>query len=315
MRWMRSMIPSSAGPGSAAVGRASWEMNLPLASASATVVCEGRMSTPMMARSSFSRRKVGRRPRGRRPVGPSRTQFSSISCSTISEIVLRCRPETRARSAREIGCRVRIRLRTIRRLISRTTSLEAPCVRLVSGIGPVITILPDQSTSFAGPPMLQRSRNDAGGGRVEPGRLFSAHGDLEDSGLHDSLAVASDTWENCRGARTNCTVRFSPGPSAHALESFERVERRGARRTGTLYVELNHLLAGPFSGVPDLHRDPHVVAGFGGAGQSQVAIREGGVAQAVAEREERLAREDSGRCGPSCCNRRTAEAGRRIGRR
>src|SRR5204862_2887480 len=51
---------------------------------------------------------------------------SSISCSTIREIVLRCIPETRDRSAREMGCRVRMRFRTMRRLMSRTTSLEAP---------------------------------------------------------------------------------------------------------------------------------------------------------------------------------------------
>ena len=53
--------------------------------------------------------KVGRRPRGGRPVGPSTAQFSSINCSTISEMVLRCKPETRARSARETGWRLRIR--------------------------------------------------------------------------------------------------------------------------------------------------------------------------------------------------------------
>ena len=37
----------------------SCDMNLPLASASATVVCVGRMSTPMMTRSSFKPQKRG----------------------------------------------------------------------------------------------------------------------------------------------------------------------------------------------------------------------------------------------------------------
>ena len=41
------------------------------------------------------------------PVEPSRIHFSLIRSSTISETVLRCSPETRARSARESGCRVR----------------------------------------------------------------------------------------------------------------------------------------------------------------------------------------------------------------
>ena len=36
------------------------------------------------------------------PAGPSITQFPPINSSTINEIVLRCRPDTRASSAREI---------------------------------------------------------------------------------------------------------------------------------------------------------------------------------------------------------------------
>ena len=103
----------------------SCDVNFPFASASAIVVWLGRISTPMITRSSFKRRNVGRRPRGNLPVRPSSTQFSPISCSTIREIVLRCIPETLARSARDTGCRVRIRLSTIRRLISRMTSLDA----------------------------------------------------------------------------------------------------------------------------------------------------------------------------------------------
>ena len=43
----------------------------------------------------------------------------------MSEIVLLCIPEARARSALEIGCRVRIRFNTILRLMSRMTSLDA----------------------------------------------------------------------------------------------------------------------------------------------------------------------------------------------
>src|SRR5260221_796752 len=82
----------------------------------------------MITRSSFSRRKVGRRPRGSRPVGPSSTQCSSTSSSTMSEMVLRCMPDARAKSAREMGWRVRIKLRTILRLMSRTTSLDAVCI-------------------------------------------------------------------------------------------------------------------------------------------------------------------------------------------
>ncbi len=39
--------------------------------------------------------------------------------------MLRCNPETRAKSAREMGCRRRIRFRTTPRLMSRAVSLEA----------------------------------------------------------------------------------------------------------------------------------------------------------------------------------------------
>src|SRR5215813_7622667 len=86
------------------------------------------MSATRMARRSFSRRNVGRRPRGNRPVGPLITHFSSINCSVISETVLRCSPDTRARSAREIGWRCRIKFSTTLRLMSRAVSLEATCV-------------------------------------------------------------------------------------------------------------------------------------------------------------------------------------------
>jgi hypothetical protein len=43
----------------------------------------------------------------------------------IAETVLRCMPERRARLAREIGCCLRIKFRTIRRLMSRAVSLRA----------------------------------------------------------------------------------------------------------------------------------------------------------------------------------------------
>ena len=126
IRCIRSISAFMATFGSEGVLVASWLVNFPLTSAKATVICVGRISTPMITRSSFKRRNVGRRPRGRRPVGPSNTHISSMSCSTIREIVLRCNPDTRAKSAREIGCLVRMRFRTMRRLMPRTTSLDAP---------------------------------------------------------------------------------------------------------------------------------------------------------------------------------------------
>src|SRR5579864_2187282 len=51
-----------------------------------------------------------------------------MSCSVMSETVLRCRPETRARSAREIGCRRRIKFRMTPRLMARAVSLDATSV-------------------------------------------------------------------------------------------------------------------------------------------------------------------------------------------
>jgi len=51
-----------------------------------------------------------------------------MSCSVISDTVLRCRPETRANSAREMGCRRRIRFRMTPRLIARAVSLDATSV-------------------------------------------------------------------------------------------------------------------------------------------------------------------------------------------
>lgn len=85
------------------------------------------MSTAIATRSSFSPTNVGRRPRGGEPIAPSRTQFSSISCSTICEIVLLPSPDRRARSAREMGWLARISSRTISRLMMRAVSLVASC--------------------------------------------------------------------------------------------------------------------------------------------------------------------------------------------
>jgi len=68
---------------------------------------------------------VGRRPRTTETAASSSTQPPSTSPSTINETVLRCSPLARARSARESGCRRRIRSKTIRWLMSRATSLEA----------------------------------------------------------------------------------------------------------------------------------------------------------------------------------------------
>ena len=162
----------------------SWEMNLPLASARATVVCAGRMSTAMITRSSFRRRKVGRRPRGRRPVGPSSTQCSWINCSTIRETVLRCRPDTRARSAREMGWRVRMRFRTIRRLMSRTTSLDAPWI-CFPPVACHFSSPATYCTSFGAPANAQIVRLSAG-------RLLPAHGHPECARLDDPPAIGLD---------------------------------------------------------------------------------------------------------------------------
>src|SRR6185437_13204339 len=85
------------------------------------------MSSASTARCEFSCRNVGRRPRGSLPVGPSTTSRSAISSSMISDTVLRCSPETRARSAREIGCCLRTRFRMRLRLICRGVRFEALC--------------------------------------------------------------------------------------------------------------------------------------------------------------------------------------------
>ncbi len=74
---------------------------------------------------SLSDRSVEGRPRGRRAMAPSATHFSSINCSTMAEMVLGCRPEERARSARATGCCERMISRTMSRLMSRAFSLEA----------------------------------------------------------------------------------------------------------------------------------------------------------------------------------------------
>src|ERR1700677_1425113 len=83
------------------------------------------MSSASTPRWLLTLRKGGRRPRGSRPIDPSTIQRSASSSSTISEMVLRCRPETRARSAREIGCLVRIWLKIRLRLICRGVLFEA----------------------------------------------------------------------------------------------------------------------------------------------------------------------------------------------
>src|ERR1700756_1761985 len=88
------------------------------------------MSSAITARWWFNSRKVGLRPRGSRPVEPSSIHLSLIRSSTISETVLRCRPETRARSARERGWRVRTRLKTRFRLIWRGVLFDALCLRV-----------------------------------------------------------------------------------------------------------------------------------------------------------------------------------------
>src|ERR1700756_5545013 len=88
------------------------------------------MSSAITARWWFNSRKVGLRPRGSRPVEPSSIHLSLIRSSTISETVLRCRPETRARSARDKGWRVRTRLKTRFRLIWRGVLFDALCLRV-----------------------------------------------------------------------------------------------------------------------------------------------------------------------------------------
>src|SRR4030088_2229511 len=88
------------------------------------------MSSAITARWWFSSRNVGRRPRGGLPVEPSSIHLSLIKSSTISETVLRCRPETRARSARERGWRVRTRLKTRFLLIWRGVLFDALCLRV-----------------------------------------------------------------------------------------------------------------------------------------------------------------------------------------
>src|SRR3981081_274180 len=88
------------------------------------------MSSAITARWWFSSRNVGLRPRGGLPVEPSRIHFSLIRSSTISETVLRWRPETRARSARDRGWRVRTRLKTRFRLIWRGVLFDALCLRV-----------------------------------------------------------------------------------------------------------------------------------------------------------------------------------------
>src|SRR5215469_4749805 len=110
------------------VGTVSCDRKRPFTSATATVLWFGRRSATTIARLSLSRRNVGRRPRGRRPSGPFTTQPSWISCSVIRDTVLLCNPDALAKSAREIGCRRRIQLRTTPRLISRAVSLDATCM-------------------------------------------------------------------------------------------------------------------------------------------------------------------------------------------
>src|SRR5882762_8672443 len=88
-------------------------------------------------------------------MGPSITHLSAINASMMSETVLRCRPERRARSAREIGWPVRIRFKTIRRLISRAVSFEAARsgLRLTCRTGtPIIAMLGASSRPIKGVP-------------------------------------------------------------------------------------------------------------------------------------------------------------------
>ena len=59
---------------------------------------------------------------------PSTIHRAARSSSTISDTVLRCSCEARARSARDIGCLVRIRLKIRFRLISRGILFDALCL-------------------------------------------------------------------------------------------------------------------------------------------------------------------------------------------
>src|SRR3954469_9124330 len=129
MRVAICFAPAAASDG---VANATCDRNRPFTSASATVVCAGRISATRIARPQFNRKKEERRPLGNRPVGPLITHFSAISCSVIKDTVLRCNPETRARSAREMGCRWRIKFSTTLRLMSRAVSLDATCVLVKS---------------------------------------------------------------------------------------------------------------------------------------------------------------------------------------
>src|ERR1035438_1384047 len=83
------------------------------------------MSSASTPRFPLRFRNVGFLPRGISPVCPSTIQFSAMSSSTIRETVLRCRPEMRARSARETGCLMRMWLKMRLRLISRAMRFEA----------------------------------------------------------------------------------------------------------------------------------------------------------------------------------------------
>src|SRR5271157_330453 len=221
---MHCRSSSTAVLGSEGVVMTSREVNLPLASARAMVVCPGRMSTPMMTRSSLRRRNVGRRPRGRRPVGPSMTQDSLINCSTIKEMVLRCKPQRRARSAREMGWRVRMRLRTMRRLISRTTSLDAPWMRL----GSITPNLRSTAGVFT-PPSAMLSKD-----RVEVGNL------------PDGLAAADADPHLVFGqlGRGDGKIDFAgfTGTEMNALESAE-LAHGVVRPAGAADVKLDHFVA------------------------------------------------------------------------
>ena len=106
-------------------GSVSRERNRPLRSITAIIAWSGRISAARITISPFNESNVGLRPRGRRAAAPSVIHASSRSCSTIEETVLGCSPEQRDRSARAIGCFVRMSSRTTSRLISRATSLDA----------------------------------------------------------------------------------------------------------------------------------------------------------------------------------------------
>jgi len=123
-RIARRMVPITF-RGFAGSPTASSERIFPPRSITANVVCAGCMSKASTPRCPLRSRKVGFLPRGLSPIDPSMIQRSARSSSTMSETVLRCRPEARAKSAREIGRLVRIWLKMRFRLIWRAIRFDA----------------------------------------------------------------------------------------------------------------------------------------------------------------------------------------------